>query len=160
MYPPRLLNQSRVRQGFTLVEMLTVVGIIALLVALMTPTLLDVVRSTRLNAAGDGLLNRLSLAQQTAISRSSEVEMRFYKYVDQDSDRAEDDLYYAYQVVLTPNGAPAKAVSDVYYLESGVILSSHPERSPLLGAAVQQTSDTNGRFVFTPAVSGVDPDDV
>lgn len=138
-------------RGFTLVEMLTVVGIIALLVALATPTLVDVIRSTRLSSAGDSLLNRLSLAQQEAIARSREVEMRFYRYINPDSERPSTELFYAYQVVETPSGADARAISEPYYFDSGVVLSPQSDLSPLLQTTANQSKGaTSGTFVFQP----------
>ncbi|MFM2177420.1 MAG: Verru Chthon cassette protein [Verrucomicrobiota bacterium] len=144
-------STSNRQRAFTLVEMLTVVGIIALLVALMTPALVDVIRATRLNSAGDGLQNRLSLAQQSAVSRSTEVEMRFYKYTDADSSNPSAELFYAYQVVETPNGTDAKALSEVYYLDSGIIISDKEEWSPLLATTIKQQADSNNNYLFEPS---------
>jgi uncharacterized protein (TIGR02596 family) len=148
------------KSGFTLVEMITVIGIIALLVALVTPALVDVIRSTRLGSAGDSLVNRISLAQQSAVSLNTEVELRFYKYIDENSDRPSDTAYYAYQVVSTPPSGEAQPISDVYYLESGVILSSLQSLSPLLTASVQQRPNASGNFLFTPTTKGIQPDAV
>lgn len=136
--------------AFTLVEMLTVVGIIALLVALVTPALVDVIRSTRLNSAGDGLQNRLSLAQQSAVSRSTEVEMRFYQYPDTESDRPGDSIFYAYQVIETPSGGVARPISEVYYLDPGIVIASNAELSPLLKTVTEQKPDSNNNFLFVP----------
>mgnify|MGYP001191774369 CR=1 FL=1 len=141
----RILNKA-----FTLVEMLTVVGIIALLVALVTPALVDVIRSTRLNSAGDGLQNRLSLAQQSAVSRSTEVEMRFYKYPDAESDRPGDKIFYAYQVIEAPNGGLPKPISEVYYLDPGIVMSATLELSPMLQTTAEQKPDENNNFLFVP----------
>ncbi|HYF37428.1 MAG TPA: Verru_Chthon cassette protein D [Prosthecobacter sp.] len=158
-----LLSKVRSRQhrgAFTLVEMLTVVGIIAMLVALVTPALVDVIRSTRLNAAGDGLVNRLSLAQQSAVSLGQEVEIRFYQYINDDSDRPGVPLFYAYQVVEMPvvNGVvQPRALSDVYYIESGIVLSGQQGLSPLLQTTVQQQELPNQQFLFRPTAQDVDP---
>lgn len=142
-------NKSR-ESAFTLVEMLTVVGIISLLVAIMAPALVDVVRSTRLNSSGDALINRISLAQQSAVSLSSEVEIRFYRYVDTTSDRPQDNSFYAYQVVQSlPNGTE-RALSDPYFLESGIIITAQERLSPLMKTTVQQVVSTNNKFLFTP----------
>ncbi len=144
--------------AFTLVEMLTVVGIISLLVAIVAPALVDVVRSTRLNSSGDSLINRISLAQQSAVSLSSEVEIRFYRYVDSTSDRPQDNSFYSYQVVQSlPNGTE-KALSDPYFLESGIIISSQENLSPLMKTTTQQKSGDKGNFMFTPPGSSTGDD--
>jgi len=141
--------------AFTLVELLTVVGIIALLIALATPTLVDVIRSTRLSSAGDSLLNRLSLAQQEAIARSKEVEVRFYSYVDPSSDRPSEYIFYAYQVVETPSGQDPRAISEPYYFDSGIVLANDEDLSPLLlTSAEQQIAPLSQKYVFEPASGG------
>lgn len=143
----------RIRAAFTLVELLTVVGIVALLIALAAPTLVDVIRSTRLSSAGDSLLNRLNLTQQEAIARSREVEMRFYKYANVTSERPGEPLFYAYQVVETPSGGDAVAISEPYYLDSGVVLSTDTQLSPMLETTAAQT-ENNGQYVFSPGSGG------
>lgn len=154
----RTPSLTRRPAAFTLVEMLTVLGIISLLIALMAPTLVDVVRSTRLNSAGDALVNRISLAQQSAVSLSAEVEVRFYRYVDSTSDSPNANSFYAYQVVQTmPNGTE-KAISDPYYLESGIVISPQEELSPLLKTTVQQSETSSGNFLFTPPGSATGDD--
>lgn len=157
---PPLKPSSWQSRAFTLIEMLTVIGIIALLVALVTPALIDVIRSTRLNSAGDGLVNRISLAQQSAISQGTEVELRFYRYMDDENERASEELFYAYQVVQVPivdGRVRPKALSDVYYIESGIILSSQAELSPLLQTTTEQTPVRDDLFIFTPTANNVDP---
>lgn len=146
----RTALRRRPAAAFTLVEMLTVVGIIALLIALAAPALIDVVRSTRLNSAGDGLVNRISLAQQSAVALSSEVELRFYRYVDSTADKPGDNSFYAYQVVQSLPDGVQKALSDPYYLDSGIIISSQEELSPLLKTQVPQIQNQTGQYLFTP----------
>jgi uncharacterized protein (TIGR02596 family) len=140
----------RHNHAFSLIEMIAVIGIIALLVALVTPTLLDVIRSTRLSASGDSLVKRLSLAQQSAVSMGSEVEMRFYRFANSSAERPGEELFYAYQVVHSPQVGLERSLSEVYYLESGIILSRLEQLSPLLQTTKNQRPDSQGNYLFKP----------
>ena len=158
----RLYPVRRRSGAFTMIEMMTVIGIIVILIALVTPALLDVIRSTRLNSSGDALTNRISLAQQSAISLGTEVELRFYRYVDDNSDRPDASLYRAYQVVQLPvvgSEIRPQAVSDPYYIESGIVLSNNQELSPMLQTSVNQQPlpNSGGNYLFTPANTDVQP---
>jgi uncharacterized protein (TIGR02596 family) len=67
------------RGGFTLIESLTVVGILALLVALVAPPLFNTVRASRMTAAGELVAGKMIEAQGLALAFSSDVELRIYK---------------------------------------------------------------------------------
>jgi uncharacterized protein (TIGR02596 family) len=90
--PMRSLSPTRARvnaSGFTLIEMLVVVGIIALIVAAMLPLVFSSVAASRLTTAGQSVAAHISFARQRAISANQEVEVRFYSY--DDPDRAGTD---------------------------------------------------------------------
>lgn len=59
--------------GFTLLELMVVVGIAALLLGLGIPALSDFIRNSRLTAAANDLLVDLNLARNEAIKRSRPV---------------------------------------------------------------------------------------
>lgn len=117
--------------AFTLIEMITVVAILAILIALATPTLVDVLRSSRMSSAGDGLLNRISLAQQNAIALGKEVELRLFKYELPDGSLPKAS-FNAYQVVEELSNGTSRPLSDPYYLESGIVFADLESLSPLL----------------------------
>jgi len=61
------------QQGFTLVEMIVTVAIMALLGALATPSMIGWVRNNKIRTVSDSLQNGLRLAQAEATRRSRQV---------------------------------------------------------------------------------------
>lgn len=64
---------QRRRRGFTLVEMIVVVAIMALLAALAMPSMLGWVRNNKIRTVSDSLQNGLRMAQAEATRRSRQV---------------------------------------------------------------------------------------
>ena len=62
-------------RGFTAVEALTVLAVIAMLAAIALPSLANVLASQRLRAAGTDLMSSLLLARSEAIKRNAQVEV-------------------------------------------------------------------------------------
>lgn len=80
-----LANKSADR-AFTFIEVLAVLGILAILVTGATPPILATVKSSRLTAAADQVLGALNEAQGLAITFSTEVEARFFEAPDSGRD--------------------------------------------------------------------------
>jgi uncharacterized protein (TIGR02596 family) len=68
--------------GFTLIEMLVVLAVLAVLFATATPVALGVMQSSRLSSSGEAMLGRLLEAQQMAIAQDTDVEVRIYQGTD------------------------------------------------------------------------------
>lgn len=64
-------SSNRRRTGFSIVELLAVLTILALLAGLALPFTLSVSRSSQLRSAGNRLANLATLARQTASSRNT-----------------------------------------------------------------------------------------
>lgn len=79
-------------RGFSLIEMLVVVSVVGLLLAFAAPQLFSLVQATSLTSEGSFLRNKLSQAQQIALSQNTDVEVRFFKM--QDPGNAETDLAF------------------------------------------------------------------
>lgn len=66
-------------RGFSLLELLVVMAVIATLMALAAPAVTAINRGTHLTAGGNLLVDNLKLARQTAIAQNKPVEVRFYE---------------------------------------------------------------------------------
>lgn len=62
-------------RGFTLVEMMITIGIAAILLAVASPSFLNVVLGNRLNSSANNLVSSAILARSEAIKRNKQVRM-------------------------------------------------------------------------------------
>jgi|GEM_PF-817890 len=83
------------RRGFTLVEILIVLALIAMLLFMIVPGLKDVFRGSKLTSVADQIMGDMNLARQTAIKESIAVEVRFYKFSNPDTRN--EERFAAYQ---------------------------------------------------------------
>ncbi len=92
----KIIPVSRpVRRGFTLVEILIVLALIAMLLFFTVPGLKDVLKGSKLTGASDQMAGDINLARQIAIKDSVPVEVRFYKF--HDPSARNEERYAAYQ---------------------------------------------------------------
>lgn len=78
--PPRLFSHRSSRQGFSLIEMVVVVAILAVIVMLAAPYTISAIQASSLTSAGDTVNQKLSLAQQRASTENRPVGVTFYFY--------------------------------------------------------------------------------
>ncbi len=129
------------RRGFTLVEVLIVIALIAMLLFLTVPGLKDVISGSKITAAADQIVGDLNLARQTALKDSVTVEVRFYKYSDP-SARNEQRFgaYQCFRLVQDlnkPSDYTSKRIlrpifEKVKTIPQGVVLVESEQWSPLL----------------------------
>lgn len=104
----KAVNTSRHRAAFTLIELLVVISIIAMLLALGAPTVLNSIKSSRLTGAGEKLLGALSEAQQNAFSQNQPIEVRFYKAPGAIGNELQFRGYQFFRISTASIAAPAK----------------------------------------------------
>ncbi|MEE2724274.1 MAG: prepilin-type N-terminal cleavage/methylation domain-containing protein, partial [Verrucomicrobiota bacterium] len=77
-------NQFRIK-GFTLIEVLVVLSIIAVIVAFTIPAMAPALKGSKLRQSADQLEALLARAHQKAITENSPVEVRFFRFEDPES---------------------------------------------------------------------------
>jgi type IV fimbrial biogenesis protein FimT len=72
----RLLMKHRLQQGFSIVEIVIVVGVLALLLSFAMPSISDLITNGRIRTAAEGMLNGIQLARAEAVRRNTAVDLR------------------------------------------------------------------------------------
>lgn len=155
----RSQSPSRSLRAFTLVELIVVVGIMALIIAAVAPGLTEVIRAARLTSAGDQVLGRISLAQQQALSLNSPVELRFYSYEEALSGTGTPAIRGMQLIELLNDAATAnigeetaeevltqRRLNEPVFLETGVEISTDATLSPLMTNLVEDSADQAVQF--------------
>ncbi|MDF1656435.1 MAG: Verru_Chthon cassette protein D [Verrucomicrobiales bacterium] len=137
-------SNSMKRCGFSLIEMMVVLGLVGLLMAFAAPNLFSLISSTSLSGEGTLLRNQLTLAQQTAVSKSADVEIRFF-YTDDPSGASSEPLYRAYQLFQYNRDGEMEPVSGFFRIRAPVAI--HQNLSTLLESSSAQGNDRKFGFV-------------
>lgn len=134
------------RQGFTLVEMLAVITIIAVLMALAGPVMFKGVGSSKLSGSGERILGALSEAQQTVSTKNNTIEMRFYKFDGAVSGAATGfRAYQLFKISTAPgsNQETATKSTECIKLPDGVMISDSNIFSPVLSGTALADTENN-----------------
>ncbi|MDR0534505.1 MAG: Verru_Chthon cassette protein D [Verrucomicrobiales bacterium] len=124
-------------RAFSLIELLVVIGIIAMLVGIATPAFMAINRNSQLTQAGQTLIEEFTVARQTALTKNCVIEVRFYAFAS-----ANDNVrrYRAVQSFIVDDNGNATAVGKARYLPGPVIMDADGEISTLLDT---QNAKTN-----------------
>lgn len=119
------------REGFTLIEMLTVLVIVGIMVALALPAVTSLMKSGGVSAASRHVSNMLGLARQLAITQRTYARVVF-PYSD--TTIQPDKWYRTYAVMTNRNTTVANGwgyVTKWEYLPVGVIFTNGPTAGSL-----------------------------
>lgn len=137
---------SRQGRGFTLVELLAVLALIALMVTLTVAALSGLGRATALTTAGAKVAGAISLARQNAMGRNVLTALII------PTDTSREDCYRAYTIYELParedgslaGSADWRQLTKWETLPKGVIISPH--------AGTQLTSSSDPALPAFPAI--------
>ena len=143
-------NPKPARRGFSLVELLIVLTVLGVLFAIAAPNLFTLMQSTSLSSEGNLVRNKLTQAQQMALSKNSDVEVRFFKMADPGAAELEEQFrgFQFYQFNETGQMVP---ITKFFRVRPPVVISE--QFSTLLSP--DANSDDDGKaFGFISPSSG------
>ena len=108
--------------AFSLVEMLVVLTMVGILLAFAAPNVFSLVQARTLTNEGSLLRNELTKAQQLAVSRNADVEVRFFKWADRSSAQLEP-VFSAFQFYQYNNKGEMIPISAFFRVRAPSVLS-------------------------------------
>jgi|GEM_PF-340958 len=105
----RTLTRNSKPHGFTLIELITVIAVMAVLFGLVAPSVSDTIQASTLTTVGDNILNEIVAAQQIAVSENRVIDVRFLRFTDPDSTLATTAIVRALLVTGTEDNPAGSA---------------------------------------------------
>ena len=142
------------RAGFTLLEMLIVLGIIAILLALLAPAVTSLSKAGGRRAARDSLLGGIEQARAEAITSSQATYVVFPTFTTGTASILDRYNYRSYAIFEDNAASPGnvKQLTDWKVFSSGVALRA-AGTAPLSNLADPSTLTPPVTFSFTPDIS-------
>ena len=134
------LARRPLNSGFSLVEMLIVLTVLGILFAVAAPNLFTLMQASTLSSEGSLIRNKLTQAQQIALSKNTDVEVRFYKMADPGSAELTEE-FRAFQFFQFDEKGQLEPVSKFFRIKPPVVISE--AHSTLLNPS--SNSDSEGK---------------
>jgi len=125
----RKIQGTRVASAFSLIELMVVLGVVGLLLAIAAPNLFSLISANTLSGEGTVLRNQLTYAQQLAVSKSADVEVRFFRMEDPSAARPEK-MIRAFQLFQYDQYGQLVPISSFFRIRAPVAV--HERLSTLL----------------------------
>jgi uncharacterized protein (TIGR02596 family) len=141
-------------KGFSLIELMVVLGVVGLLLAFAAPNLFSLISSSTLTGEGQVLRNQLTYAQQIAISKSADVEVRFFKMKDPSGARIEQ-AFRAFQLFQYNLDGELVPISNFFRIRAPVAV--HEGLSTLLNPDGGSASEEDKEYGIVAPTEGRAP---
>lgn len=125
-------RESRSAPGFSLIELLAVMGIMVTLLGLATLGISRIIPALDLNRGGQIVSDTISAARQHASTLNREVQVVFVEIPD--GSEKHWKAMQLWKVDETPNGQKITSLTPLIKLPAGVVINPEPALSPLLRA--------------------------
>lgn len=130
---------------------MVVLGVVGLLLAMAAPNLFSLISSNTLTGEGSVLRNQFTYAQQIAISKNADVEVRFFKMADFSSGRTEE-AFRAFQLFQYNPDGDLVPISSFFRIRTPVAI--HENLSTLLDPRANRASEKEKKFGFSAPATG------
>lgn len=138
------------RSAFSLIELLIVLTVLGVLFAVAAPNLFTLMQASSLSSEGSKLRNKLTYAQQLALSKNTDVEVRFFKMADAGAAEIEDE-FRGFQFYQFDERGRLIPVSKFFRVQPPVVMSE--TYSTLLKPANNDDSEGMEYGFISPAES-------
>jgi len=151
------MRKTSPQQGFSLVELLVVMAIIAILGAITIPAVTSGLRASALTQGAQKVLNEIAAAHQAALAQDRFVEIRFYQVAKsgmpgETVGNPGTGKFRALQSFVIDSSGTATAFDKVQLLPDSVIMDSNSALSTLLGSTLTKSWTTNDPQIPLPNV--------
>lgn len=139
------------KSAFSLIEMMVVLGIVGLLLAFAAPNLFSLISSNTLTGEGSVLRNQLTLAQQVAVSKNADVEVRFFRMADYSAAQTEE-RFRAFQLYQYNQAGQLEPISTFFRIRAPV--GVHESLSTILNTGSGGATSVDKKYGFDSPRSG------
>ena len=140
--------KSRLQRAFSLVELLVVIAVIGIVATFAVPAVQGMLKGSALTTASGLMVDQMSLARQHSLSKNRIVEVRFYRFADNEvpGETATDPMtghFRAFQYFEMSEAGVMVPVGKVVRLPDSIIMNPGEILSNLLTEDPTRVLDPN-----------------